>query len=336
VSEELGRLAIVQELGAQLTAGFARRERSRLQRPAGRALAVTAAVVVGAGVALAARLGGGASDAQAAAKRVLRSAAAQVVAHPGALPRPGQFLFVRWRAAYLTPVRNQANTPLALGELRAPKALVTTTGWTAWSVTRVGDTGGRVLSVRFPTTAAHALWVRLGRPSFDVSEPGIVKMTPVAQIPVGAVSLSIGRLLHFPSDPHLIAARWFAGESAANVLSDIPNIEELPLRADLRAAIFRALTLVPDISFVGRARTLDGRVGNAIGTPDGVVRSDLIIDPATGGLLGTRTVVLDARAVDLPRGSVFAQQVVVARAVTNLPAPPAQKPSAPSPRSPRS
>jgi hypothetical protein len=77
-------------------------------------------------------------------------------------------------------------------------------------------------------------------------------------------------------------------------------------------------------------------VGNAIGTPDGVVRSDLIIDPATGGLLGTRTVVLDARAVDLPRGSVFAQQVIVRRAVTNRPAPPAQKPSAPSPPPPRS
>jgi hypothetical protein len=335
MSEELGRLAIVEELGAQLAAGFRRRESSLLRRPALRVAALAAAAGVGAGVVLVTQLSGGPSEAQAAAARVLTTAAAQVVAHPGAMPRPDQFLFVRWRDTYLTPVRTAASAPLALGELRAPKALVTTTGWTSWSVTRVGNTGGRVLSVTFPTAAARALWVRLGRPRLGFVPAGIVKITPVEAIPVGRVSLRIRQLLRFPADPRTIAARWFGGESAANVISDIPNIEELPLRANLRAAIYRALTLVPGITFVGSARTLDGRVGNVIGTPDGVVRSDLIIDPDTGGLLGTRTVVLDAKAIDLPKGTVFAQQIIVRRAITNRPAPPAAKPSAPSPPAPK-
>jgi hypothetical protein len=45
--------------------------------------------------------------------------------------------------------------------------------------------------------------------------------------------------------------------------------------------------------------------------------------------------VLDAKAIDLPKGTVFAQQIIVRRAITNRPAPPAAKPSAPSPPAPK-
>lgn len=319
MSEDLTGLPIVEELGAALVAGFRRRETGRTRRPALREGALAAAAAVAGAILLTTQLGGGPTQAQAAAVRVLRSAAATLEAHPAALPRRGQFLFVRWRYVYLTPVRAGADTPLPIAALGSPKALVRATGWTSWSTTRAGETGGRVLGVSFPTVAARALWVRLGRPRLGVTPVAAVAITPVSRIPVGRISLSVRRLISFPANPRTIATRWFAGESAVNVISDIPVIEELPLPAKLRAAIYRALTLVPGIAFVGRARTLDGRVGTAIGTPGPVVRSDLIIDPRNGSVLGIRTVATNPEVTALPDGTVLFQQVTAERVITNRP-----------------
>jgi hypothetical protein len=143
--------------------------------------------------------------------------------------------------------------------------------------------------------------------------------------------MSVHQILSSPADPRVIATRWFGRASAFNVISDIPNIEELPLSAKLRAAIYRAMTLLPGITLVGPARTLDGRVGTAIGANAGIVRVELIIDRASGGLLGTRTVVTNTKsanrprgtvAYDLPSGTVIFQQVVERQAITDRPGPP--------------
>jgi hypothetical protein len=86
-----------------------------------------------------------------------------------------------------------------------------------------------------------------------------------------------------------------------------------------------AIALVPGIRLEGPARALTGRVGVALGTPEGVVRSDVIIDPRTGSVLGGRTVVIDATVENLPAGTVVSQQSVVERAITNAPGPPRKK-----------
>ena len=123
-------------------------------------------------------------------------------------------------------------------------------------------------------------------------------------------------------DEVTIAARLFAAASAPNVLDFVQQIDGLPIRPKLRAAIYAAIALVPGIRLEGRARSLTGRVGVALGTPEGVVRTDVIIDPHTGSVLGGRTVVIDATVEHLPAGTVVFQQSVVERTITNAPGPP--------------
>ncbi|PSL52177.1 hypothetical protein B0I31_1144 [Saccharothrix carnea] len=63
--------------------------------------------------------------------------------------------------------------------------------------------------------------------------------------------------------------------------------------ADLRAALYRALTRLPGLEVTERQANLDGRVGIALGVDDGDRRHDIIIDPETGLFLGERQVVTD-------------------------------------------
>jgi RNA polymerase sigma-70 factor (ECF subfamily) len=66
--------------------------------------------------------------------------------------------------------------------------------------------------------------------------------------------------------------------------------------ADLRAALYKAAALIPGVTVVDRQANLDGRAGTAIGIedPDRGTRMDIIIDPATGLLIGQRAVTLTA------------------------------------------
>jgi hypothetical protein len=64
--------------------------------------------------------------------------------------------------------------------------------------------------------------------------------------------------------------------------------------ADLRAALYKAAALIPGVTVGDRQATVDGRTGIAIGIPsaDGVVRTDIIIDPTSGLVIGEQDVLL--------------------------------------------
>ena len=64
--------------------------------------------------------------------------------------------------------------------------------------------------------------------------------------------------------------------------------------ADLRAALYKAAALIPGVTVGDRQATVDGRTGIAIGIPssDGVARTDIIIDPASGLVIGEQHVLL--------------------------------------------
>ncbi|WP_102157508.1 CU044_5270 family protein [Zhihengliuella halotolerans] len=65
--------------------------------------------------------------------------------------------------------------------------------------------------------------------------------------------------------------------------------------ADLRAAIYQALALMPWVEFVDEPAESDGHIGAIIRIvrEDGVVGEDLIIDRDSGMLIGTRSVYLE-------------------------------------------
>ena len=273
--------------------------------------------------------GGGLVSAQASAAQVLRSAAIAIAATPVRLPGPRQFFFVEWRSTFLEPIRANVKVPLTPAESLAPKARVTVETWDAWSATRVGETETRVLNVTFPTRAARKRWEVLGRPNLQPVIGGEVKIAPQAQINLyGNASLTFGQLVELPTNPHALYERLFAHSNAAQALDEVDHSLDLyPVSSTLRAAIYRALALVPGIHHGGRTRTLTGKIGDALwaptGPPPAANRTEVIIDPRTGAILGSQIVITDPRSEDLPVGTIYAQTAVVETAVTNTPQPPA-------------
>ncbi|NJC21054.1 RNA polymerase sigma-70 factor (ECF subfamily) [Arthrobacter pigmenti] len=76
--------------------------------------------------------------------------------------------------------------------------------------------------------------------------------------------------------------------------------------ADLRATLYRAAALIPGVTLADRQATIDGRTGIAIGfpSPGGVARTDMVIDPASGLVIGERDVVLKDSPHWGPAGTV--------------------------------
>lgn len=74
--------------------------------------------------------------------------------------------------------------------------------------------------------------------------------------------------------------------------------------ADLRAALYRALALLPGLQVTEQVANLDGHQGTALGLTEYGVRHDLIIDPATGQFIGERMVYVSDE-FDVPPGTVF-------------------------------
>ncbi|TDW39688.1 hypothetical protein EDF52_12014 [Curtobacterium sp. PhB42] len=93
--------------------------------------------------------------------------------------------------------------------------------------------------------------------------------------------------------------------------------------ADLRAAMFRAAALIPDIEITDRAANLDGRTGIAIGHTfrEGDVQ-EIVIDPDTGRLIGEREVVTGKGAEEwnVPDGTAIGWTAVTTTVVDAAPA----------------
>jgi hypothetical protein len=86
--------------------------------------------------------------------------------------------------------------------------------------------------------------------------------------------------------------------------------------AELRAAAYRVLARLPGVEFAGEVRDPIGRHGVALVAPVGYtddIRSRLIIDPHSGGVLATETV-LEHRGdwIGAAPGEVVGQVVYVA------------------------
>lgn len=97
--------------------------------------------------------------------------------------------------------------------------------------------------------------------------------------------------------------------------------------ADLRAAMFRAAALIPDIRITDRAANLDGRTGIAIGHTfrEGDVQ-EIVVDPDTGLLIGEREVVTGKAAEDwnVPDGTAIGWTAVTTTVVDSAPDGPAE------------
>jgi hypothetical protein len=130
---------------------------------------------------------------------------------------------------------------------------------------------------------------RAPRGAFYGNEPAVIIGTPLTE----AGSL--------PRDPRALLDLIYertkdAGKSpereAFVTIADGLRTGVVP--ADLRAALYKAAALIPGITVADRQATVDGRSGIAIGlpSPDGVTRTDIIIDPASGLVIGEQDVLV--------------------------------------------
>jgi hypothetical protein len=94
-------------------------------------------------------------------------------------------------------------------------------------------------------------------------------------------------------------------------ITDLFRTGEIP--ADLRAALYRTIALIPGVTIIEDEATLDGRTGVALGHTEpargSITREEIIIDPITGLLIGERRVTLVDQE-DIPAGTTVGWSTV--------------------------
>jgi len=103
-------------------------------------------------------------------------------------------------------------------------------------------------------------------------------------------------------------------------ITEILSSGEAP--ADLRAALYRTMALLPGVTIIENEATLDGRTGVALGYTEpargSIWRDEIIIDPATGLLIGDREVTLGDYE-DIPAGTTLSWSTVQTSVVDETP-----------------
>ncbi len=300
-----------------------RRQRAGAAAVAATAVGIVVALVVG---------GGGVGSSNASAAQLLRSAAEAAANQPSPHLGPGEFYFVRGRTTTLVPISRSGAGTVPREAMLAPKARVTIDTWQAWSPTQVGAERIHVVDVSFPTSAARRRWEALGRPKLFAGASRVRRVPRLGNVIeiLGPRSITVPQLLALPDTARRVYERLFAGVPGSVALNVAFQCLYLyPLASGLRTAIYRALALVPGIHAGGKARTLTGAVGDVLwaragGLPGVALRAELIVDPHSGTVLGTRTVIAGPHSLlGVPAGTVYAQGAVVVRTETSSPGPPA-------------
>lgn len=92
--------------------------------------------------------------------------------------------------------------------------------------------------------------------------------------------------------------------------------------ADLRAAIYRAIALMPEVEITEDVANLDGRIGTAFGVTEDGQRQELIVDTTTGEFLGER--IIATKAIDdIPAGRVYRHTAMTTAVADEIGVPPA-------------
>jgi hypothetical protein len=160
---------------------------------------------------------------------------------------------------------------------------------------RVDKGGGTVATGTFDARPGQPVSAPVDRQSsvFDLGRPGI-SLSDLAQLPADPAALR-ARLaeLHRRGDPAATDAPKDLDPWLFQAASSLLNA---PVSPEVRSAALRVLADLPGVTNAGGATDPLGRTGVAIAETSssplsGTVQRQLVIDPATGRLLATQTVV---------------------------------------------
>lgn len=113
-----------------------------------------------------------------------------------------------------------------------------------------------------------------------------------------------------------------ADQEAWVYLTDLLGTADVP--ADLRAALLRVARLIPGVVVLDGEVADNGRTGVGIGRAAdiGGERDELVIDPATGQIIGWRTVYLAGNRAGVPAGYALPAETTTSSVVDGIPDPP--------------
>ena len=280
-------------------------------------IAATAAVAaVGAGVLVLGPWPGAQQPATAA--EVLRDASSVSRRVPDTVTRPGQFVRVQTREVSLGYVTGDSTGEAGEGGDGVLGAYVTRLVQTTWVPHERGDTWVReAYSTRPDSFYGGPVVRRAAARDFAVSATADDPVTERAagglfgngELGGGPSPGSPDQLDGLPRDPSALLARLADGPGGSSSRSEeVMSQVSAFLRTgvvphDLRAAMYDALALLPDVVVTDDQAALDGRRGTAIGVRIGDVLHEVVIDPESGEYLGQRDTQLDREGA-VPAGTV--------------------------------
>jgi hypothetical protein len=225
----------------------------------------------------------GAQSAKAA--ETLRHAAAEARGLPRALA-PGEYWYVRSRTLWTTGVEGRTGAYTAMG-LEVREEWTAADGTRRWTTRQAGP-------LRFPSARDRDRWEADGRPDLLPAPSEDRTRTGFA---VGVRKQSYEQILGLPRDPHALYQRFHDAAvecRCGNGVDDqtfvvaVELLRGTPLPTDLRAAILRAIALIPDIEQRAE-RDVAGRPGVGVAYNGSQGRQSLIFDPSTYEMLGERS-----------------------------------------------
>jgi hypothetical protein len=296
------------------------------------------------------------ATAEPAAVKVLTTAAVAAARTLEPPFGPGKYWYVRELGTRVDTNFDKAGSPKSFF-YRTPYEHET--WWAIDGEMRVREDNGRP---QFLTPAERAAWVAAGRPKLELPDRTRTENPRTSDRSDGWLPLTYQQILQLPTDParltDVLSERLYAGQPVASCeepadrdrrsplgpcphrpVTDVDRfgaivflVTNYPLPAELRSALYQALTRLDGIELTGEVTDLAGRrgVGVTIGSPDRSRvprRTVLIFDPATGRLLGSRSVLAaEVPGWRLTPGTVMEETAFVETAVVDSPPHPPEDP----------
>jgi hypothetical protein len=284
------------------------------------------------------------ATAEPAAVKVLITAAAAAARAPEPALGPGKYWYVRERGTSVGGNEDQFGTPKSF-HYRTPYD--NETWWAPDGVLRTRQSFGRP---RFLSPADRDVWVANGHPELPGPSVHIIDEGPgISDRSGGWLPMTYEQIVELPTDPaqlgDVLSERIYAGQPVGSCpvplgpdgrcphrpVTDLDRygaivflLTNYPIPAQLRSALYQALTRLDGIELIGEVTDLAGRrgVGVTIGPTEEKLprRTVLIFDPATGRLLGTRSVLAaEVPGTRLTPGTVMEETAFVEMSVVDSP-----------------
>ncbi|MCC9204998.1 CU044_5270 family protein [Arthrobacter sp. zg-Y769] len=280
-----------------------RGSRPRVRRRLVLASAAAALLVGGIVIADVVRPNGPGATAEAA--EVLNDAAEATIRTSDPLVGPGQYLKIETKALTYGGMQAADGSDISWQETVSDQLYIPADKEAEW----VWDRGERIplessSDAAKAAAAETAKLLQKGKGGLPNPTVGIQRAPGGAfygTAPMVIIGTSLQDAGSLPRDPQALLDLIYERTKGANktperaafvTIADGLRTGAVP--ADLRAAMYKAAALIPGVVVGDRQATVDGRTGIAIGlaSPEGTSRDDIIIDPATGLVIGEQDVLL--------------------------------------------